>query len=338
MNKNQYLEFYSTYCWPILRKIVRKSNRCKMCILSDKYTKITNGICSECLLYQKTEHKAIETSAPSSEMTSNFNRLLNSIQVDKKYHLLLMLSGGKDSAYILDRLKIEFPKLKILCLFVNNGFSSTFATKNASHVADKLQADLIVSNDEVPSFYESFRKAFLSLNGQGSSGTVDYADGSKIFQIGNQVAKDFDIPYIIGGLSSTQVKQIIKTDGFIQENPNFPPILFPLAVWRTSEQDIREHVRKKELLIKGSDNPIVSNNDLIITMSAIDVLNNGYCSFEPEFAQMIREGKAERKTWLHNFELLEFATTRGLLNGDIKKTLSKLNLKTKDIVNHKQGA
>jgi hypothetical protein len=132
-----------------------------------------------------------------------------------------------------------------------------------------------------------------------------------------------------------QVKQIIKTDGYIQENLNCPPTLFPLAVWRTNEQEIRDYVRKKELLIKGSDNPIVSNNDLIITMSAIDVLNNGYCSFEPEFAQMIREGKTDRKVWLHNFELLEYATTRGFLTGDIKKTLAKLNLKLEEIIKKK---
>lgn len=30
-------------------------------------------------------------------------------------------------------------------------------------------------------------------------------------------------------------------------------------------------------------------------MSVVDVLNNGYCSFEPEFAQLVREGKTEKK-------------------------------------------
>lgn len=332
MNKNQFLEFISTYWWPFARNFVRKSPRCKICILSNKCVKITNGVCELCQQFQDSTQKApIEIEAPP-EMNAQFDQLIKSIHHDKKYHVLLMLSGGKDSAYILDRLKLEYPDLRILCLFVNNGFSSTFATKNAAYVADKLNTDLIVSNDEVPNFFKIFRNAFLNLKGQGSSGVIDFADGSKIFEIGNQVAKDFDIPYIIGGLSWVQITQILKIKTFIQESPDGPATLYPLAVWRPNEQDIRDYVRKKELLIKGSDNPIVSNNDLIVTMCSIDVLNSGYCSFEPEFAQMIREGKTDRKVWLHNFELLEYASTRGYLNKDINQTLAKLNLKLSDVV------
>lgn len=335
MNKNQFLEFISTYWWPFARNFVRKSQRCKICILSDKCVKITSGICESCQQYQSSAQTApIEIEAPP-EMNIQFDQVLKSIQHDKKYHVLLMLSGGKDSAYILDRLKLEYPQLRILCLFVNNGFSSTFATKNAVYVSEKLNTDLVMSNDEVPNFYKIFRDAFLNLNGQGSSGVIDFADGSKIFEIGNQVAKDFDIPYIIGGLSWAQITQILKIKTFIQESPSGPATLYPLAVWRPNEQEIRDYVRRKELLIKGSDNPIVSNNDLIVSMCAIDVLNSGYCSFEPEFALMIREGKTDRKVWLHNFELLEYAATRGFLTGDINKTLAKLNLKLSDVVNKK---
>lgn len=332
MNKNQFLEFIASYWWPFARNFVRKSPRCKICILSNKCVKITDGICELCQQFKNSAQKApLEIEAPP-EMNAQFDQILKSISHNKKYHVLLMLSGGKDSAYILDRLKIEYPNLRILCLFVNNGFSSIFATKNAFYVADKLNTDLIISNDEVPNFYKTFRDAFLNLNGQGSSGVIDFADGSKIFDIGKQVAKDLNIPYIIGGLSWVQVTQIIKINTFIEEKPDSPSIIFPLAVWRPNEQDIRDYVRKKELLIKGSDNPIVSNNDLIVAMCAIDVLNSGYCSFEPEFAQMIREGKTDRKIWLHNFELLEYATTRGYLNKDINNTLAKLNLKLSDVI------
>jgi hypothetical protein len=71
-------------------------------------------------------------------------------------------------------------------------------------------------------------------------------------------------------------------------------------------------------------------------MSVVDILNNGYCSFEPEFAQLVREGKADRKTWLHIFELLEFATRRGLLAKDTREGLRKLNLSLSDVVRGQQ--
>lgn len=266
------------------------------------------------------------------EVASQFNKTLNAINSDGKYQALLLLSSGKDSAYILDRLKIEFPNLKILCLFVNNGFSSSFAIKNIIHITNKLKTDLIISNDFVNEFYDSFRNAFINLNGQGSSGVVDKSDGDKIFEIGKNIASQMNIPYVIGGLSWTQVRQILNCHDFILKEENKPSLLFPLAVWQTNENEIRKYVRNKGLVLKGTDSPIVSNNDLIVTMCAIDVLNKGYCSFEPEFAQMIREKKAVRKDWLYNFEMLEFATLKGLLKKDIENTLGKLGLQLNDVL------
>ena len=108
--------------------------------------------------------------------------------------------------------------------------------------------------------------------------------------------------------------------------------VFPLAVWRINEQEIRSIVRTLKLLLPGSDSPLVSNNALITAMSVIDILNNGYCSFEPEFAQLVREGKTDRKTWLHTVELLEFATRKGFLAKDVNAGLGKLGLTLAEVV------
>lgn len=332
MNKNQTLDFCARYFWPFLRLLIVKSKRCNLCILSEKYVKITNGFCPECSQYNPKSISDAPLSKSEDSKTSQFNQLLNSFDPQKKYHVLFMLSGGKDSAYILDRLKNEFPKLKILCLFVNNGFSSDFAIKNILHITNKLKVDVMISNDYVNDFYNSFRNAFINLNGKGSSGLVDKADGDKIFEIGKIIASQMNIPYVIGGLSWTQVRQILNCHDFILKDENKPSLIFPLAIWQTKENEIRKYVRSKGLVLKGSDSPIVSNNELIVTMCAIDVLNNGYCSFEPEFAQMIREKKALRKEWLYNFEMLEFATLKGLLKKDIENTLNKLGLQLKDVL------
>lgn len=154
---------------------------------------------------------------------------------DNKYHALLLLSGGKDSAYMLYRLKKEYPQLRILCVAVNNGFMSSTAIKGAQFVAEKTKSDLLIVNTYINDFAEKLRQAFLDLNGQGAYGVID-------------------------------------------------------------------------------------------------ILNNGYSSFEPEFAQLIREKKADRKMWLYVFELLEFASRKGLLNKDLNICLAKLNLKISDIV------
>lgn len=333
MNRNKILELYATYLWPVVRKFVKISKRCKTCILSEKCVPLTNGLCDQCVKSKVINKESLEAT-PQTKL--HFEQTIQSyIQNNNRYDGLLLLSGGKDSAYILHRLKMEFPKLKILAVMINNGFSSPVAISNAKNVAEKLKTDFFIANSNIDDFSQAFRKAFLSLNGRGSSGVVDFTDGQLIFQIGQQIACDLKIPLVIGGLSWVQVQNIVGINHFELIERKEVKIIFPLAVWRTHEQEIRKNVRDLGLLPKGSDSPIVSNNNLITTMSAIDVLNNGYCSFEPEFAQMIREGKTDRKIWLHLFELLEYATTRGLLNKELKETLSKLNLLQSDLVKGK---
>lgn len=333
MNTNKFLELYATYVWPIVRKFVKISKRCNHCIVSEKYVPLKNGLCEAC---SKNKLVGKESFEVSTETINLFQKTISSyVQQNNRYDAILLLSGGKDSAYILHRMKEEYPKLKMLALMINNGFSSQIAIQNAKNVAEKLKTDLFISNANIDDFAKAFRQGFLNLNGRGSSGVVDFIDGQMIFQIGQHIAFDMKIPLVIGGLSWTQVQNIVGIDSFELNEREGVKLVFPLAVWRTNEQEIRKKVRDLGLIPKGSDSPIVSNNQLITAMSAIDVLNNGYCSFEPEFAQMIREGKTDRKVWLHVFELLEFATTRGFLNKELKKTLAKLNLLLSDIVKEK---
>jgi len=106
----------------------------------------------------------------------------------------------------------------------------------------------------------------------------------------------------------------------------------PMCVWHGDEQDIRQYVRDYKLMLPGSDSPVVSNNLLMPTMFALDIKNLGYVGFEPEFAQLIREGKSSRSAWLHIFELTEYAATHGYMDAEVNKTLSKLDLIQKDVL------
>lgn len=290
-----------------------------------------NGLCPECVKKTVCYEHEMDACEASEELKQEFHeRMTQYSEYDRPYHGLLLLSGGKDSAYILYRLRSEYPGLKVLCVFVDNGFSSPVAISNASYAAAKFNTDFMIVSSYVEEFAKIFRQAFLDLQGRGSYGVVDKADGDLIFEIGRRVAVDMHIPMIIGGLSWVQLEKIFGIKGF--ELKQEVPVIHPLAVWRVNEQDIRAQVQARKLLPPGSDNPVVTNNNLIVTMCALDVKNNGYCSFEPEFAQLVREGKTDRKTWLHNFELLEFATRKGFLNKEINEALDKLNLTMEDVL------
>lgn len=321
------LEFYSRCVWPVQRNFVfGLSKRCKNCIVSEKYCTLTDGLCQECSNFiSKEEPKPIFS-------IDDLTQVLESHAVGgDKYDATLLLSGGKDSAYILHRIKTNYPSLKLLCLTVNNGFMSPLALKNVQHTTNKLKTDLLVVNC-ADKFIETFRQAFLEMKkGKGGYEAVDFADGNLIFKIAEETTQAMNIRMMIGGLSWVQIQNILESNEFAFTDSKLTTI-HPLAVWQTDEQEIRSFVRKHNLLLKGSDSPVVSNHQLVLPMCVVDVLNKGYCSFEPEFAQLIREGKSSRKSWLYIYEFLEYMSKRGFLNKRVEKTLRRLDLTLKDVL------
>lgn len=333
MNKNRLIDMYAAHGWPIVRNFVSLSKRCSRCIVSERYTPLKNGLCGACLgLSGACAADAASPDETLKSLEADFEKMIHAHTGRGRYDAVLMLSGGKDSAYILHRLKKEFPAFKVLCVIVDNGFMSPHAVNGARHVADKLHADLMIVNSHVDEFAAVIRRAFLSLDGRGAYGVVDFADGELIFEVGRRIATELGIPLMIGGLSWVQVQMIVGIDSFALRRPGEPAQIFPLAVWRVNEQEIRAQVRALGLLPPGTDSPVQSNSDLILAMSVIDVLNLGYCSFEPEFAQMVRQGKTERKTWLHVFELLEYGVRRGFFKKDLERTLGRLDIKLSEVV------
>jgi hypothetical protein len=329
MTTNQFFELCAKSLWPVLRHFVKLSKRCRICILSERCTPLENGICCDCRNYHQPEN----TDLPpvTAETQSRFSQRIQSAINTNPYHGIVLLSGGKDSAYLLHRLKKEFPQLQLLCVVVNNGFMSPQAIDGAKLSAEKMKCDLLIFNAAVDQFALKLRAAFLNLKGRGSYGVIDNADGTLIFDLGEQIARQMNIPLVFTGLSWVQLKLITGKTDFEENRGQGVSFIFPLIVWRTSETEIRDTVRSLGLLPPGAQSPVTSNSTLILTMSVLDVLNNGYSSFEPEFAQLIREKKADRKTWLYIFELLEFAATRGFLNNDVNATLKKLNLTLADL-------
>ena len=330
MTTQQIFEFAAKLVWPYARNFVKLSKRCRRCILSEKYTELHDGVCPYC----SAKGDVVDLSIPevSPEMQSRFDQRIRSQINENKYHALLLLSGGKDSAYMLHRLKKEYPQLKVLCVVVNNGFMSSTAIEGSKFAAEKMNSDLLTVNAHVDEFAAKFRQAFLDLNGRGAYGVIDFVDGDFIFEIGQRIARQMNIPVVFGGVSWVQAKIILGETDFEQDKGLGLHVVFPLVIWRTGEKEIRDYVRANGLLPPGTESPITSNSSLITAMSVIDILNNGYSSFEPEFAQLIREKKADRKTWLYVFELLEFASLKGLLNGELNASLAKLDLKISDII------
>jgi hypothetical protein len=187
-------------------------------------------------------------------------------------------------------------------------------------------------------------------------------DGDLAFDIGRNLAASHGIPLMIAGLSPGQVERIFgmswfetrRSDekrrrthsaGFALENlytarelghwwdgtrwpdERIPRVLYPFYAWPYDEFRIREEVVEMGLIETGQDNPLVTNNDTIPVMFAVDSCRFGYSSFEPEFAELVRAGKADRDGWLNVFESLEYLAARGqFLPNCIADTLERIGV------------
>ncbi len=98
MNKNRILEIYAQYCWPLVRRFARIPKRCKNCILSQQYAPLVDGLCPEC----RGGGSTVSYAAPaetSPETKNSFDQVIRSHVGNRRFDALLLLSGGKDSAY-----------------------------------------------------------------------------------------------------------------------------------------------------------------------------------------------------------------------------------------------
>ena len=104
-------------------------------------------------------------------------------------------------------------------------------------------------------------------------------------------------------------------------------MIFPFFIWDEAESRIRDMVINLGLIPRGQDSPLATNSSLIPLMGLVDMVRLGYSSFEPEFARMVRQGKAKRKPWLYTFETLEYAARTGrLLGRSVHEVMTRLSL------------
>lgn len=352
--------------WPQIRPTVQSQlpQRCQRCILSDRCVPLQDGLCEFCRTQKPT------TAAPNREpMQQALHGILKEHQGRGRgrYDALVLFSGGKDSAYLLHRLSSEYPGLRLLAATIDNGFFSAVAMANARRILERIDVDHITLKPRASLYKKTFRHAFTHLNPEGCYTTVDRMDGDLAFDLGRNLAASLDIPLMIAGLSPEQVERVLGLksfetpreqerarritsagfnldelyqgadrkawwDGTAWPEERVPRVLYPFYAWPYDEQQIRNEVIRLGLIEAGADNPLVTNNDTIPVMLAVDVMVLGYSGFEPEFAELVRTGRAERLFWLPLFESLDYLARRGaFLPRCVDDTLSRLNLTRRDV-------
>ena len=307
------IEFYARYIWPIHRRFVKLNKRCKKCITSEKQVELYNGICPQCLV---NEVKFDEDKIKSGQELETY------LHSCKK--VVVLLSGGKDSAYLLNRLKNNY-NINLIALTITHDNANETAVENARLACKTLDIEHIIIRLPWSLIKKTYRDIILK---GGNACNVDFAHGDMIHNKGSQFAKDIGADAVISGVSYIQVVDVIKCRGYKNDN-----ILYPFYIWTYNEAIMREQVERLKLIKRGKSSPLVSNDQLLLGMVMVDEWRLGYCSFESQFSSMIRRGEAKRKTWLPIVEMFEFVGKFGWpLDRSATEMLKKLDLTKQDII------
>jgi len=131
--------------------------RCLRCILPESFPGISfnsGGICSVCEKFDKKPNPIISL----EKLKEKFNQIIDESKSRSLcYDALVAFSGGKDSTYLVYKLKKDYG-LKILAFTFDNGFISENTFRNIRKVLEILNVDHII----VKPRYDLTKKIFLT--------------------------------------------------------------------------------------------------------------------------------------------------------------------------------
>ena len=166
---------------------------CSRCGLASSYPGISfdaDLVCSECRAYDSYADRARVYFKPEAELA----RVLGSAGRAGEYDCLALLSGGKDSTYVLCRL-VDMG-LKVLAFTLDNGYISDQAKGNIRRVVDSLGVDHVFASTPAMNdiFVDSLQRHANVCNGCFKT----------LYTLSVQAANDKGIPFIVTGLSRGQ--------------------------------------------------------------------------------------------------------------------------------------
>ncbi len=204
--------------------------RCKRCGLPENYG-ITNfdknGVCNYCRFYDTVKDKLRDF----ERWEKLFTEHLNQHKGKYKYDVVVGFSGGKDSSYIVHKLKTHY-KCKVLALTVNFGFMpSEFALDNSKRVAKSLEVDHIIYDAASDEIQEGFKNAV-------SSGKLCGLCTALCTAITRKTAVKQHVPfYVLGADRGQLLRDLSPETGPMSGAASIAAMLTPYSTEKTLRQE-----------------------------------------------------------------------------------------------------
>ncbi|MGB2988245.1 MAG: hypothetical protein WBE26_20440 [Phycisphaerae bacterium] len=190
------------------------SAACARCLLNDDIPGVrigTDHICSVCTQHDKRwgdweQHKA--------ERLSALERMFDDCRRKRRpYDVLVPLSGGKDSVYVLYLCRKRF-NLKCLAVTWDNGFLTEHARHNIKNAVDTLEVDHIYYGVNRQLLMRLYRFFFLK------TGMFCPVCMRGIGVATEMAASAFDVPLVVNG-TSARTEEYVAPEFFQSGPPDF---------------------------------------------------------------------------------------------------------------------
>jgi hypothetical protein len=264
--------------------------------------------------------------------------------------------------------------LKVLAFTVDVNIPK-LAWESIRRAIAKLDIDHITYSPP-PTLYERFFRYLLrNQEARGAVYTVSYVYAPLFEGDAIRLALEKGIPLVLAGYSPGQPEptrmlyefsraliceadwtppELVRCGEFSDEdlrrffNPKryplgtkFPRYLAPFHAWEYNQEEIMRRVVDFGLVAtRKHANPIHSNYPINWLLMYSDIKTFGYNPYVPEFAALIREGKASRRYWRLMGPVVDFMITKRAGPGrEVSRSLNWLGLSPEELrITKPQGA
>jgi hypothetical protein len=339
--------------------------KCRNCLLPEAVAGANiddSGRCAYCREYATADHTHEEVQRKRWE--EDLEQALRTCRGKGEYDCLINLSGGKDSCYLVYRLKHDYG-LNVLT-FTTDMNVPEVAWENIRRTVDALGVEHVVYTPPRDFYRKLYRFLLQNQEERGAVRTVCYVCAPLFEGYSLALAVERKIPLVLAGYSPGQPdpdrmtyefsRQIIMSDWtprevrdsglFTEEelrlfwNPfrypegtAFPRYLAPYHAWPYNQTETMKKVVELGLIASSKNaSPVHSNCPLNWLLMYSDLKNLKYNPYLPEFAKLIREGKASRAQWRVTIPVVNtMIRTKSFLGRNVKSSLDWLDLTTDDL-------
>jgi len=321
------------------------------------------GICVFCRQYAQTNHALEEEARKQRE--ADLEKALAACRGQGEYDCVVNLSGGKDSCYLLYKIRCEYG-LNVLAFTTNINLPEV-AWENIHRTVEKLDVDHVVYTPPKEFYRKLYRLLLQNQEARGAVRTVCYVCAPLYEGYSLQLAVEKQIPLILAGYSPGQPEPermvyefprelICKTDwtpveiresGLFTEselarfwNPlrypsgtRFPRYIAPFHAWPYRQAETMKKVVELGLIrTSWRASPVSSNCPLNWLLMYSDLKNLHFNPYAPEFSKLMREGKASRSYWRIMGPIVNIMIRRQILLGrNVRRSFQWLGLKPDDL-------